>query len=85
MYRIHRINILCDDEVVSPVTPHLHSVVQVCTVGSWGLLFSRDSNPREVAQLNATVGFLCEHSSLQLLKHVGKFTDRTLSRDKAEI
>ena len=85
-YLIVCTKILCDDKVESPVILLLHGTVQMCTVIPWGLLFPSDSNPREVAQLDATIGAMRgEHSSIQLLKPVGKVLLRAFGRNKAEL
>ena len=85
LYRILCIKILCDDKIVPPVVHLLHSVVQMCTVRSWSLLSPSHSIPREVAQLDATIGAVCgEYSSLHLSKPVGKVLLRTLGRDKVQ-
>ena len=55
MYCIFGLKILCDDKVESPFIHLPHSVVQMCTVGPWGLLSPGHSIPREVAQLDATI------------------------------
>ena len=39
MHHILCIKILCDDKVKSPITLLLHTVLQMCTVESWGVLF----------------------------------------------
>ena len=85
MYRILHVKILRDDKVVSPVIRLLHSVVQMCTVGPWSPLSPSDSKPREVVQLDATIGTVCgKHSSIQLSESVGKIPLGATGRDKAE-
>ena len=85
MYRIFSIKILCENKVVSPVIHLLHSVVQMCTVGLWGPLSPGDSVPREVTQLDATIGTVCgKHSSIHWPELVGKTPLRAFGRDKAE-
>ena len=85
-YHILHIKILCDDKVKSPVIHLLHSVVQMCTVRSRGALSPSHSIPREVAQLDATIGAVCsEHSSSHLSELVGKVFLRAFGRDEAEI
>ena len=85
-YHILCIKILCDDKVKSPVIHLLHSVVQMCTVRSWSALSPSHSIPREVAQLDATIGAVCsEHSSIYLSEPVRKVSLRAFGRDKAEI
>ena len=84
-YHILCIKILCDDKVESPVVHLLHSVVQMCTVRSRGALSPSHSIPREVAQLDATIGAVCsEHSSIYLSELVGKVSLGAFGRDKAE-
>ena len=86
LYHILHIKILCDDKVESPVIHLLHSVVQMCTVGSRGASSPSHSIPREVAQLDATIGAVCgEHSSIYLSELVGKVFLRAFGRDEAEI
>ena len=85
MYRILYVKILRDDKVVSPVIRLLHSVVQMCTVGSWSPLSPCDSKPREVTQLDATIGTVCsKHSSIHWPEIVRKFLLRAFGRDKGQ-
>ena len=86
IYRILHLKILCDDKVESPVVHLLHSLVQMCTVGPWSTFSPSDSKPREVAQLDATIGTVCgKHSSIHLPKCIGEVLLRALGGDKAEI
>ena len=73
-YTLQCIKILNDDKVDPPVRCLLFDgVVDLCTVGTWSPLSPSDSNTREVAQLDATIGTVCrEHSSIQLLECVGE-------------
>ena len=85
MYRIFSNKILCENKVVSPFIHLLHSVVQMCTVGPWSPLSPRDSKPREVVQLDGTIGTVCgKHSSIQLSEPVGKTPLGATGRNKAE-
>ena len=85
MYRILGIKILYDDKVESPVLLP-NSMVQMCTVGSRCLLASGNTNPREMAQLDATICAVCsEHSTVHLSKSVWKVFLRALGEDEAEV
>ena len=85
-YRIFCFKVLCNDKVVSPVMHLLHSVVQMCTVQPWDALSPRDSKPREVAQLDATIGALSgEDSSIHFSEDIGEVLLRAPGRDNAEI
>ena len=56
------------------------------TVGPWSRLSPSNTNSTKVAQLNATIGTVfSEHSSIQLLKSVGKVPLRIFGRDNAKI
>ena len=79
--------IFSDDKVESPIgCLFLDGVVDLCTVGPWSPLSSSDSNTREVAQLDATIGTVCrEPSAIQLLECVGEFLLGTLGGYKVEI
>ena len=85
-YGLQCIKIFSDEKVESPVRwLLLYGVADLCTVGSWCPLFSSNSNTREVAQLDATIGAVCrEPSSNQLLEYVGEFLLRTLSGNEVE-
>ena len=86
MYHILHIKILCDDKVESPVMHPLHSAIQMCTIRPWDALSPSDSIPREVAQLDATIGTVTgKHSSINLCEPVGKVPLRAFGRDKTEI
>ena len=86
MYHILCLKVLCDDKVESPLIHLLHSVVQMCTVGSWSPLSPSDSKSGEVAQLNATIGAVCgEYSSFHLSEPVRKVLLRAFSRHKGEL
>ena len=86
MYRILRVKILCDDKVESPVIHLLHSVKQMCTVKPRGALSPSDSIPREMAQLDATIGTVAgKHSSIHLSEPVGKVLLGAFGGDKTEI
>ena len=86
-YGLYCIKILNDDKVDSPVRCLLFDgVVDLCTVGLWSPLSSTDSNTREVAQLDATIGAVCrEPSSIQLFECVGEGLLGTLGGDEVEI
>ena len=68
MYHNLRIKILYDDKVEPPVfLPN--SMVQMCTVSSRSPLSPSHTNPREMAQLNATICAVCgEQTSIQLVQ-----------------
>ena len=84
-YSVLHIKILYDDKVESPVIHLFHSVVQMCTVGSWGSFSPSDSQSRKVAQVDATIGAVfSEHSSFHLSELVGKVLLRASSRHIAE-
>ena len=57
------IKILCDDEVKSPIISLVHSVVQMCAVRPLALLSASNPKPREVVQLDATIGAVCSSST----------------------
>ena len=62
-----------------------YSMVQMCTIQPWSILAPSNTNSREVVQLDATIGAVFgKHSTIQLLKAVGKILLGTLGRDKAE-
>ena len=86
-YGLQCIKIFSDDKVDSPVRCLLlNGVVDLCTVGLWSPLFPSDSKPREVPQLDATIGAVCEEPSfIQLLEYVGEFLLGTLGGDEVEI
>ena len=86
-YGLYCIKIFSDDKVDSPVRClFLDGVVDLCAIGSWSPHSSSDSNTREVAQLDATIGAVCrEHSSIQLLECVGEGLLGTLGGDEVEI
>ena len=86
-YGLYCIKIFSNDKVDSPIRCLLlDGVVDLCTVGTWSPLSSTDSNTREVAQLDGTVGAVCrEPSSIQLLEYVGEVLLGTLGGDKVEI
>ena len=86
-YSLSCIKILNDDKVDSPVRCLLlDGVVDLCTVGPWSPLSSSDYNPREVTQLNGTIGAVSRKpSSIQLLECVGKGLLGTLGGDEVEI
>ena len=86
-YSLQCIKIFSDDKVDSPIGCLLFDgVVDLCTVGLWSPLSPSDYNPREVAQLDATIGAVCrEPSSIQLLEYVGEGLLGTLGRDEVEI
>ena len=86
MYHILSIKILCDDKVVSPVIDLLHSAIKMCTVGLRSAPSPSDSVPREVVQLDATIGAVqSEHSSIHLSEPVGKVSLRAFRGDETEI
>ena len=86
MHHIFCLKILCDDKVESPVVHLLHSLVQMCTVRPWSAFSPSDSKPREMGQLDATIGTVCgKHSSIHLPECIGEVLLRALGGDKAEI
>ena len=86
-YSLQHIKIFSDDKVDSPIRCLIFDgVVDLCTVGTWSPLFPSGYNPREVAQLDATVGTVYrEPSSIQLLECVGEGLLGTLGGDEVEI
>ena len=77
--------ILCYGKVVYPFIKPFHSMIHMYTVWPGGAHTPNDTNSTEMPQLNSTIGTPHgEHSSIQLLKPVGKVLVRVFGRDKAE-
>ena len=58
----------------------------MCTIGPWGPLSPSNPKPREVAQLDATIGTVQgEYSFIYLSEPVGKILLRAFGIDKAEV